>query len=263
MSDVPDGQALPQAAREGVSIIVPAFNEEAILERTVSTLHAAFKSFSIPFEIIIVDDGSTDRTAEIARALAACHAGEVLLQSHDRNLGIGAAYRTGFARARYPMLTTCAADIPYGPEDIRPFLAALGRADTIVGVRVLRAGYGPLMRFNSWLYMRLVHAFFGLPLRDVNWTCFYRADLLRRVEIRESGIPMLLEVLVKLRDLGGSFFEVEVHQPERMEGVASASRFRVMGRTAAGFFRVWRRWRRERPRGAPPGVAACGTKTGG
>jgi glycosyltransferase involved in cell wall biosynthesis len=240
----PTSPAVSPAALHGVSIVLPAFNEEAILASTIDVVIETFRSFGAPFEIIIVDDGSTDRTAEVCRELAERHPGEVRLERHAKNQGIGAALKTGFSIARFPVLTNCSADTPYRPEDIRPFMAALGRADTIVGVRTSRTGYNALMRFNSWLYVRLVRLFFGLRLRDVNWTCFYRADLIRRIDIREAGIPMLLEVLVALRDMGGTFHEVEVVQPPREGGTPSAARLRVMWQTGLGFFRVWRRRRR-------------------
>jgi glycosyltransferase involved in cell wall biosynthesis len=250
----PEPAGPASAARRGISVILPVYNEEQILAGTADTVCAAYRSLGVPFELIIVDDGSRDRTVEIAGELAARYPGEVVVERHSRNMGIGAGLKTGFARARYQYITDCAADTPYTREHIQPFVAALGTADTLVGVRAHRIGYNPLMRFNSWLYHKLVRLLFRLPLRDVNWTCVYRADLLKKIDIEESGIPMLLEVLLKMRDLGGTFKEVEMDQPAREGGVASASRFRVMWRTGMGFIRVWRRWRKARKarkRGGP------------
>ena len=246
MDAIPDVSDFSPIARQGITLILPAFNEEQLLAQTVAVLQKSLRTFAIPFEIIIVDDGSGDRTAEIASELAARNPGEVVLERHAENRGIGAAMKTGFARAKYPFLLDAAADTPFKPEDLRPYLRVLGQADTIVGVRRGRTGYSALMRLNSWLYSRLARLCFGLNLRDVNWTSVCRADMIRRIEILESGIPMTLEMLVKLRDLGGTFFEVEVTQFERTGGVASASRFRAMWRTGVGFLRVWKRWRRSR-----------------
>ncbi len=233
-------------ARQGISTIVPAYNEEKALAQAVRGLLRTYQPLGFPFEIIIVDDGSTDHTDRVAEQLVGEHSDHVALVRLPRHLGIGAALQAGFGQAKCGYVTVCPADVSMDCEDLKPFLMALGSADVIVGVRPQRVGYNMLMRLNSWLYVRMVRLFFGLKLRDVNWICFYRRSLLGRIEITESGIPMLLEVLAKMRDLGGTFHEVESVQHPREVGVASASRFRVMWGTAVGFFRLWWRWRRSR-----------------
>jgi len=112
-------------------------------------------------------------------------------------------------------------------------------ADVVVGCRVRREGYNSLMQFNSWLYPKIVRALFGLQLRDFNWISVYRLDLARRVTITQSGVPMLVEILVKLRDLGATFREVDCRMQPRRTGKASASRFSVMYRTFTGLMRLW------------------------
>ena len=75
------------------------------------------------------------------------------------------------------------------PDDWAPFADALGSADVLVGCRERREGYNPLMRFNSWLYPQLVASMFGLRLRDVNWICVYRRDLVARVDDHPARHP--------------------------------------------------------------------------
>jgi len=79
----------------------------------------------------------------------------------------------------------------------RPFARELGAADVLVGVRSRRAGYNPLMRFNSWIYPQLVAWLFDLRLHDVNWIHVYRTTLIQRVTLTQRGIPMLVEALVR------------------------------------------------------------------
>jgi hypothetical protein len=95
------------------------------------------------------------------------------------------------------------------------------------------------MRFNSWLYPMIVRALFGLRLRDVNWICVYRRDLVSRISITQSGIPMLTEILVRLRDAGATLREVNCRMQPRLVGTPSAARFRVMGRTLKGLLKIW------------------------
>ena len=137
------------------------------------------------------------------------------------------------------------ADMPATAHSLAPYANYFGRADVIVGVRRQRLGYNPLMRFNSWLYPQIVAALFGLRLRDVNWIHAYRRTWFLRITLTQRGIPMLTEVLVRLRDLGALIVEVEVDMKARLGGVSSASRPRVMWRTLTGLISLWRIWRRE------------------
>lgn len=227
-----------------LSVVLPAYNEEALLADCVRRLHGSLAKLGVPAEIVIVDDGSGDGTPAIADALATELPGVVAV--HQANQGIGGAFRTGAQRARGTYLILWPADMPADPADLAPYIAHFGRADVIVGARRSRLGYNPLMRFNAWIYPRLVRALFGLRLRDVNWIHAYQRDLFRRVTLTQRGIPMLVESLVRLRDLGAEIVEVDVAMKARLGGAPSAARFRVMGRTLTGLLAFWRLWRRER-----------------
>ena len=227
-----------------LTVVVPAYNEEALLAGTVRGLRAALTELGVAAEIILVDDGSRDRTPAIADELAQHDA--ALRVVHQANQGLGGALHTGFARARGAYVLSWPADMPVAREDLAPFVTNLGTADVLVGVRPQRAGYNVLMRFNSWLYPHLVAALFGLRLRDVNWIHLYRTALVRQVALTQRGIPMLVEMLVRLRDLGATFRAVPSEMKPRTAGIATASRFRIMWRTLRGLFQFWWLWRAER-----------------
>jgi glycosyltransferase involved in cell wall biosynthesis len=232
-----------------LTVVVPAFNEEALLAGTVRGLREALTALGLAAEIVIVNDGSRDRTGAIADELAGQDA--ALTVCHQANQGLGGALCTGFGRARGEFVLTWPADMPAARADLAPFAEKLGAADVLVGVRSRRAGYNPLMRFNSWLYPQLVAALFGLRLRDVNWIQVYRTALIRRVEFTQRGIPMLVEALVRLRDLGAGFLEVPCEMRPRAAGTASASRPKIMWRTLRGLVEFWWQWRRDRPQTPP------------
>jgi len=224
-----------------LTVVMPAYNEEALLAGTLASLLSALDGLPLTAEIVIVDDGSRDRTPGIADELAAAHASVRAL--HQPNQGLGGALRTGFAAATGEYVISWPADAPVTAADLQPFADNLGRADVLVGCRSHRAGYNPLMRFNSRLYPLLVRVLFGLRLRDVNWIHLYRTALVRRITFTQRGIPMLTEALVRLRDLGATFLEVPSEMPARTAGVASASRPRIMWRTLTGLFSFWLHWR--------------------
>lgn len=226
-----------------LSVVVPAFNEESLLEATVRDLRRTVDELDLPAEIVVVDDGSADRTCEIAERLARELPGVTAV--HQSNQGIGGAVRTGARSAAGDFLMIWPADMPAGPEDLSPYTSHLGQADVIVGRRRNRAGYNPLMRFNAWLYPRVVGLLFGLHLRDVNWIHAYRRTAFLDIALTQRGIPMLAETLVRLRDNGATFLEVDVAMKPRAGGVASASRPLVMWQTFAGLISFWLKRRRE------------------
>ena len=232
------------ASSPRVSVVVPAYNEELLLRETVESVSDALAAMSIRASIIIVNDGSIDRSGEIADTLA--REREEVIALHQENTGIGGALRAGIAAANGRYLLVWPADMPCCEDDLRPFLDVPGDPDVIVGCRKKRIGYNPIMHFNAWIYPFLVKWMFGLRLRDVNWISLYRTRMAKEIQITQNGIPMLTEILVRIRDLGGSFLEVEVDMKPREGGVASASRFKVMWRTLAGLFSFWKLWRKER-----------------
>jgi glycosyltransferase involved in cell wall biosynthesis len=231
-----------EAAKLGV--LVPAYNEEGGVEPVVRSIVTVLTELQVSHEVILVNDGSGDATGEIIDGLAGEF--DAIRAYHQENQGLGGALRTaiGHATAEYVMLWP--ADMPVERQDYEPFISRLGRADVLVGCRIARLGYNPLMRFNALLYPFLVRMLFGLKLRDVNWIHLYRGDLVREIEITQPGIPMLTEVLVRLRDNGATFCEFDVHMKPREDGVASASRMSVMWKTLTGLFRFWRLWRKEK-----------------
>ena len=233
-----------------LTVVVPAYNEEGALASTVASIRHALRDLAVSSEIIIVNDGSTDRTPEIADSLAAEDSATRAL--HQENQGLGGALRTGFADSHGEYVILWPADTPVEADELRPFIDAMGTADVLVGFRSRRAGYNPLMQFNSWLYPQLVDWMFGLRLRDVNWIHLYRTDLIRETPLTQRGIPMLTEALVRLRDQGATFHEVPSEMKLRTTGVASASRFKIMWRTLSGLFSFWRLWKQERTTASPP-----------
>jgi glycosyltransferase involved in cell wall biosynthesis len=227
-----------------LSVVVPAFNEERLLEASIRGLRATLDQVVAGAEIIVVDDGSADGTGAIADSLAGALPG--VRVHHQSNQGIGGAFLAGAGLAGGEYLMLWPADMPAAPGDVAPYVAKFGHADAIVGCRSRRVGYNPLMLLNAWIYPRLVSLLFGLRVRDVNWIHAYRRTAFMRFQLTQRGIPMLAEALVRMRDQGSSIAEVEVEMKPRLHGVPSASRPAVMWRTLAGLISFWRTWRKER-----------------
>jgi glycosyltransferase involved in cell wall biosynthesis len=227
-------------------MVVPAFNEEVMLDASIRLISETLRSARVTHEIILVDNGSQDRTGEIADRLA--RELPFVQVHHQPNRGIGGAFRTGVQASRGEYIALWPVDMPCRMADLQPYIERLGSASVIVGCRRRREGYNPLMQLNAWLYPRIVLALFGLRLRDVNWICFYDGPMLRDIPLTQSGIPMLTEILVRLRDRGATFLEVDVDMTARASGTPSAARPRVMWKTFIGLLQLRAKWRSEQRR---------------
>lgn len=227
-----------------LSVIVPAYNEAVLLTDSIKQLHRSLADATLTFEIIIVDDGSSDTTGDLANALAKTlpyvHA------LHQPNQGIGGAFRTGALKATGTYVMLWPVDMPATSANLTPYVNSLGKSDVIVGARRRRVGYSPIMRFNAWIYPSIVSLLFDLKLRDVNWIQIYRRTHFLEIAPNQRGIAMLAETLVRLRDHGSSFCEVDVDMTARTGGKPSAGRLSVMVKTLVGLFSFWRQWRLER-----------------
>lgn len=229
-----------------ISFVLPAYQEQNTLEDTAKSILSVGRSLLPSFEIVLVNDGSTDNTPGIADQLGQKNREVTVL--HQSNQGIGGAFRAGLSRAQGEYVMLWPADMPMTPADLAPFLESLGRADVLVGVRPRRAGYNWLMRFNSIVYVAALRLFCDLRLKDVNWICAYRRRLLSGEKFAEKGVPMLAEMLLLAREKGASFIEVESPMKARIHGRPSASRLRVMWKSLLGLARLCRRFSRLRKR---------------
>lgn len=231
---------------EGISAILPAYNEEAALAATVADLRAVLAGLGRPFEIIIVDDGSADGTGAIADRLA----GEdraVRVVHHPRNLGYGAALRSGFAAARQAWVFLMDADGQFEPAELPAFVAASAGADFVVGYRATRAD--PLHRT---LYARawagLVSALLGVGVRDVD--CAFklmRRSFLAEMPLESGGAFLSAEMLARARRMGARIVERPVRHLPRRAGKSTGGSPRVLLRAFYEMGRLWLRVRRFRP----------------
>ena len=190
--------------RPSLSLVIPMFNEEETIEHALACGIAACERHCGSFEIIVVDDASTDRSAALVAA-AAARDPRIRLLRHDVNRRLGATLRTGFAAVTKDLALYMDADLPFDPDEIGRAIRALdvSRADMIAGYRYDRTIEGPWRTFQSYLYNFLVGVLFGWPHRDVNFSFkLLRREVLEAVELRAEGSLIDAELLVKAKNLG-------------------------------------------------------------
>jgi glycosyltransferase involved in cell wall biosynthesis len=239
-----------------LSYFFPAHNEEANLRGLVEEALATLPSLAETFEVVIVDDGSRDATPRIADELAAADP-RVRAVHHPRNLGYGAALRTGFGAARHDLIAFTDGDRQFRVADIGRLTAryAEGGADAVVGFRIKRAD--PLIRTLYAKAYRLANRiFFGLRVTDVDCACkLLRRDALRGISVESGGAFFSAELLIKLRAAGRSVVEVGVPHYPRTAGSPTGAKPQVVFRAMRDFWllrlRLWAAPRRALSRGQP------------
>jgi glycosyltransferase involved in cell wall biosynthesis len=262
-SDVPPGS--PGPARDpgaaparvpALSWFFPAHDEAANLEPLVEEALAALPALADEFEIIAVDDGSTDGTSELADRLAAAHPGLVRVVHHEHNQGYGAALRSGLRAARFDLVSFTDGDRQFRVSDLGRLTAALAPGvDAVVGYRIQRAD--PLVRtVYARLYRVANRIFFGLRVRDVDCACkLFRRSALEGVRVESGGAFFSAELLIKLRASGRRIVEVGVPHHPRIAGSASGARPSVVLRAVRDFWnlrlRLWVNRGRALRRGEP------------
>jgi glycosyltransferase involved in cell wall biosynthesis len=232
-----------------VSCTIMAYNEEATLEEATRDVVEALAAFGDrAFEVLIVDDGSTDRTGAIAAEMARRYQ-QVRVISHEQNRGPGSALVTGFAESRCDLVCFHPADQQIPFAEVAALLPLLDEHDVIVGRRTARAGYSAMRLLSSHVYIELVHLLFGLrQFRDFNFIHLYRREVLDRITIETRGVFMPTEVLIKAVASGARVAEATVTCLPRRAGIATCGRPSVIGETLTQMIRFWGRWQLRRLR---------------
>jgi glycosyltransferase involved in cell wall biosynthesis len=214
--------------RRGLSVVLPAYNEEAVIGQTVARCVEVLSVIAPDFEVIVVDDGSRDRTGEIADALAAGD-GRVRVIHNRPNKGYGGALMAGFAAATKPLTFFMDADGQFDIADLAKLIPWRERGfRAVLGYRKHRND-GFLRKVNAWGWNRLGRLLFGLRIRDVDCAFkLYDTNIVRACEVVAEGAMVNTEMLVKLKQLGVKYVEVPVRHYPRTHGSATGANVRVI-----------------------------------
>jgi glycosyltransferase involved in cell wall biosynthesis len=224
---------------ESVSAFFPAYNDAATIASMVIASVLTLPKVSDDYEIIVVNDGSRDHTAEILEELSRLYPCLRVI-THERNRGYGGALQTGFASAQKSWIFYTDGDAQYDPRELPRLADAVAAdADVINGYKIARSD--PLHRvLIGKLYHHIVRVLFGFKLRDVD--CDYRLikkTVFDQVELSSTSGTICLEMVKKFQDLGFRFKEVPVHHYHRAHGKSQFFNFRRLFRTATQLIGLW------------------------
>jgi len=223
----------------GLSIFFPAYNDSGTIASLVITALRTARTLTPDHEVIIVNDGSKDGTADILEELASIYP-QVRVVHHEKNRGYGGALRTGFATATRELVFYTDGDAQYDPAE----MTALWRrfddsVDLVNGYKISRSD--PLHRILiGRIYHYTVKLLFGLTVRDVD--CDFR--MMRRaifdtVHLEKNSGVICLEMMKKITDAGFRIAEVPVHHYHRAYGKSQFFNFGRLYRTAIDVAKLW------------------------
>jgi dolichol-phosphate mannosyltransferase len=228
-----------------LSILVLAFNEAGNLDGAVRDIQAAATVLD-DYEIIIVDDGSTDGTGRVADMLVARNP-DVRVFHHAENRGLRAGYETGLAAARMPRCVWLPADREMTRGSIQAIFEAVGTADIVAIYHGNPAVREWFRRVLTWVSTTEINLLFGHRLRYFQGTNVYPTDLALRLPRTEPGFFVMAEMYLAALDHDLSVVEVPITHQQRTYGISSA----------VGWGRIWhaqmavlRFWWRQRVRTA-------------
>jgi glycosyltransferase involved in cell wall biosynthesis len=228
-----------QGPAPGLSIFFPAYNDSGTIASLVITALRTARKLTPDHEVIVVNDGSKDGTADILDELASIYP-QVRVVHHEKNRGYGGALRSGFATATRELVFYTDGDAQYDPAEMealwRRFDAAV---DLVNGYKISRSD--PLHRILiGRVYHHTVKLMFGLTVRDVD--CDFRMmrrSIFETIQLEKNSGVICLEMMKKITDGGFRIAEVPVHHYHRAYGKSQFFNFKRLYKTAVDVLKLW------------------------
>ena len=208
----------------GISITLPALNEEPNLEAQVKEVIDYFNTKHIKYEIIVVNDGSTDKTGEIADKLSITYK-NVFVIHHSENKGYGKSLKDGFQTGKYEYLFFTDADRQFKINSLDKFLPFMqeSEVDMVIGYRIDRKD-NFLRKFLAWCFNRIISILFSLNYKDIDCAFkLFKRESLECLEIKSDDFLVNAEILAKAKLKGLKIVQIGVEHYHRLEGKSTVS----------------------------------------
>jgi glycosyltransferase involved in cell wall biosynthesis len=243
----------PVQRLSGISVFLLAHNEEDNIERVVEGFKAELPKLTDDYEIIVVNDGSSDDTGQIVERMAASDR-HVRVVDHPLNRGYGAAVISGINAASKPYVLLSDGDGQFDPADAPLLAAKVIDYDVVAGRRIRRAD--PVMRrLNGKAWSILMRLLFGIRITDVDCGFkLFRRELLVNLELEAKGAMITTELMAKLAGRGARITEVGIRHLPRLAGEQSGNSLRVILRAFKELFALY--WKLQAARRSSGGKRA-------
>lgn len=209
--------------RPSVSVVYPMFNEEENIERAVHFAEAVLTEITSDYEIVIVNDASTDRSGEIAEGLARSNP-RVKVFHHRTNLKLGGALRTGFGKVTKELVFYCDSDLPVDLTELSRAVRMMEftQSDIVSAFRFDRTAEGAIRTIYSVVYNLLIRFLFPLRVKDVNFSFkLFKREILKQVALESEGSFIDAELLIKSKLHGFKIVQFGVDYFPRNRGMST------------------------------------------
>jgi glycosyltransferase involved in cell wall biosynthesis len=225
-----------------LSVFFPCYNEEKNITNTVKKAVPILNEIAKKWEIIIINDGSKDKTAEVALKIQNDFP-NIRIITHNPNRGYGAAFKSGFYNAKYKWITFTDADGQFDFSEIKNFIETQKntQADLVIGYYLSRQ-VSKVAIITSKIWELIVFILFGLHVKDID--CGFKfvskkvIDTIPKLEA-ERGAFISSEFLIKAKKAGFKINEIGVHHFPRVEGQATGRQLKVIIKSFSDLFRLW------------------------
>ena len=225
-----------------ISVFFPCYNEQENVGRTVEKALDVLEKLNADFEVIIVDDGSSDRTGRIADEIAG-RDGRIRVVHHRRNLGYGAALQSGFKTATKELVFYTDGDGQFDISEMPPLLGLMEQYDIVSCYRLDRRD-SIIRKINGWCWTKLICLLFGLKIRDIDCAFkLYKREIFDKIELSSTGALIDAEILARAAGKGYRITQKGVHHYPRTAGKQSGANIRVILRAFKELFELQRRIR--------------------
>lgn len=227
-----------------LSVILPAFNEEKNIAETIKEISSFLLGKNIDHEIIAVNDGSRDKTGDVLEeCLRRCK--ELVVVTHPKNLGYGAAVRSGFEKAKGDLIFFTDSDRQFNIRELPVFLEKIKSHDFVVGFRKKRRD--PFYRLvYAFLFRLIAWSFFGISVKDVDCAFkLFKKEVVKDANLTSKGALINLEIFAYAKKSGFKFVQVPVEHLPRKEGAQTGGNAKVLAKALLNLFILWWRTYRE------------------
>ncbi|HLZ64564.1 MAG TPA: glycosyltransferase family 2 protein [Ktedonosporobacter sp.] len=227
--------------RSSLSIVLPAYNEEAVIEQTIRTTVSKVSEWLETVEVIVVNDGSKDNTGAIVARLAASDP-RIRLIDHPVNRGYGAALASGFAAVKNELAFFMDSDGQFDISELAGFFPLLKEYDAVLGYRINRQDTW-MRKLNAWGWKMLVRLIFRVRVRDIDCAFkLYRSEFFQEHPLETRGAMINVEMLYKFARAGYTYTEVGVHHLPRTTGKATGAKPAVILRAFREMMIYAKKW---------------------
>jgi glycosyltransferase involved in cell wall biosynthesis len=210
-------------ARLGISVVMPAYNEKDNIEQAVQSSLSVLESACQDFEVIVVDDGSGDGTAQMLDEMAAKFPALRVIH-HDKNYKFGRTLRDGIAAAQKDLVFLTDSDNPINMEDMKKAIPLMKEYDFVNGRRLAREPSLKRILYTE-VYNQMIRTFFGLKTQDVNFSYkMVKRELLQKLDLRSEGSFIDAEMMIEAKRAGGRLQEIPIMYYPRTLGESTLAR---------------------------------------